>query len=90
MFPLQQEGGLGGMLLVDRPAEGGFAWPARFISRAGFIACQARQDAGTGSGLTAAFANGGSENVKSIRFDEKPDETCWFNGGDWWLSTNPL
>jgi protein-L-isoaspartate(D-aspartate) O-methyltransferase len=90
LFPLQQEKGWGGMLLVQSPAQGGLAWPARFISRAAFIACQARQDADIGRGLTAAFGSGDFENVKSIRFDCKPDDTCWFNGGDWWLSTNAL
>ena len=33
MFPLQPVSGLGGMLLVTRPAMG-TAWPARFVSRA--------------------------------------------------------
>jgi protein-L-isoaspartate(D-aspartate) O-methyltransferase len=25
--------------------------------------------------------------VKSFRIDESPDDTCWFAGDGWWLST---
>ena len=89
LFPLQPEGGFGGMLLVQRPRDGGLAWPARFVSRAGFIPCQARQDDEAGRGLAAAFAGGGWDAVQTIRFGGTPDDTCWFNGGGWWLSTAP-
>ena len=90
LFPLQPEGGFGGMLLVRKPQTGGLAWPARFVSRAIFISCQARQDEATGRRLAAAFAGGGSDAVSALRLDSKPDDTCWFNGGDWWLSTSPM
>lgn len=75
------------MLLVREPVEGGLAWPARSASRAALIAVQARQDDGTGRGLAAAFAGGGFETVRSLRLEDEPDDTCWFRGGDWWLST---
>jgi protein-L-isoaspartate(D-aspartate) O-methyltransferase len=88
LFPLQAERALGGMLLIEKPTRGGLVWPARFVSRATFIACQARQDEITGRELTAAFAGGGFEQVKSIRFEGTPDDSCWFNGGDWWLSNS--
>jgi protein-L-isoaspartate(D-aspartate) O-methyltransferase len=87
LFPLQEVGGLGGMLLVEKPKHGGLAWPARFVSRAAFIACETRQDEATGRGLSAAFEGGGWEIVRSLRLDNNPDATCWFDGGDWWLST---
>ncbi|WP_127075926.1 protein-L-isoaspartate O-methyltransferase family protein [Rhodomicrobium lacus] len=88
LFPLQPEGGFGGMLMVQKPAEGdSSAWPAHFVSRAGFVACQARQDQENGQGLAKAFLRGDFAAVKSLRLGETPDETCWFNGGDWWLST---
>jgi protein-L-isoaspartate(D-aspartate) O-methyltransferase len=90
LFPLQREGGLGGMLLVHKPPEGGLAWPARFVSRAKFIACQGRQDTETGRRLAAAFDGGGWDKVKSLRLNKKPDDTCWFKGDDWWLSTAPV
>ena len=88
LFPLQAVRGFGGMLLTQKPANGGFAWPAKFVTRAGFIACEARQDEATGRALSAAFASGGWEAVTTLRFDDKQDNTCWFNGGDWWLSTS--
>ena len=89
LFPLQPEGGFGAMLLLQRPHAGGLGWPARFVSRAGFIACQARQDEAAGRGLAAAFAAGGWEGVGSFHIGDAPDGTCWFNGGGWWLSTSP-
>ena len=86
LFPLQAVGGSGGMLLVEKPRNGGLAWPARFVSRAAFIACETRQDEANGRALSAAFADGGWETVRTMRLNNKPDETCWFDGGDWWLS----
>lgn len=88
LFPLQPEGGYGGMLLVHKPREGGTAWPARFVSRATFIACQGRQDEEAGRGLAAAFARDDWQAVKSLRLGGKPGATCWFKGEDWWLSTD--
>ena len=87
LFPLQPEHGYGGMLMMQKPRGGGLRWPARFVSRAGFIACQGRQVPETGRGLAAAFAGGDWAAVKSIGLDARPDESCWFDGGDWWLST---
>jgi len=87
IFPLQSVNTFGGMLLIERPLKGGEAWPARFISRASFIPCQARQDQEIGRGLAQAFTEGRWDTVRSIRLDDKPDDTCWFDGGEWWLST---
>ncbi|MEJ1976855.1 MAG: methyltransferase [Acetobacteraceae bacterium] len=87
LFPLQNVGSFGGMLLVQRPRGGSTAWPARFVARAGFIACQGLQDAETGRGLTAAFAGGDWQTVQSLRLDDVPNTTCWFRGEGWWLST---
>lgn len=86
IFPLQPVGGYGGMLCVERPAEG-IAWPARFVSRAGFISLEGRQDAALSRGLAAAFEGHGWKGVRSLRLDEPADTTCWFAGDDWWLST---
>ena len=87
LFPLTGEGGSGAMLLVHKPPTGGGAWPARFVCRAGFIACQTRQDNDAGRRLTAAFDQGGLREVRSLRLNRRPDATCWFRGDDWWLST---
>ena len=84
LFPLHS-----GRLRLAPPRGGGLAWPARVVSRAGFIACQGLQAPETGRRLALAFAAGGWERVSSIRLDGKPGETCWFSGGDWWRSTDP-
>ncbi|MEO8715383.1 MAG: methyltransferase domain-containing protein [Acetobacteraceae bacterium] len=87
LFPLQPERGYGGMLLARLPREGGTIWPARFVCRAAFIACQGQQDQETGRKLAAAFRGGDWNAVQSLRLDGKPDRTCWCAGDDWWLST---
>jgi protein-L-isoaspartate(D-aspartate) O-methyltransferase len=89
LFPLTPEGGLGAMLLVHKPREGGTAWPARFVTRAAFIACQGRQDSENGRRLAAAYEQGGWREVQSLRLNARPDATCWFRADDWWLSTAP-
>jgi protein-L-isoaspartate(D-aspartate) O-methyltransferase len=85
LFPLAPEGVLGGMLLIRRP-DHGVVWPAKFIGRAQFIGCVGLQDPAAGERLTQAFSDGW-ERVRSLRFDNAPDDTCWFAGDGWWLST---
>ncbi|MBC9879657.1 methyltransferase [Bradyrhizobium sp. INPA01-394B] len=87
VFPLAPEGMLGGMLMITRP-EQGTAWPAKFLSRAQFIGCAGLQDSETARRLAEAFATGW-ESVQSLRRGDAPDETCWFAGDGWWLSTAP-
>lgn len=77
--------GLGGMLLLTRPAHG-LRWPARFVSRARFVCCDGRQDADAGRRLSAAFSSHWDQ-VKSFRIDDARDDTCWYAGDGWWLST---
>jgi protein-L-isoaspartate(D-aspartate) O-methyltransferase len=85
LFPLAPAGVLGGMLLVQRPDQGA-AWPATFFGRAQFIGCVGLQDEDAGHRLTEAFLHGW-ERVRSLRFDSAVDDTCWFAGDGWWLST---
>ena len=85
LFPLAPAGVLGGMLLVKRPDEGA-AWPAKFFGRAQFIGCVGLQDEDAGRRLTEAFLRGW-ERVRSLRLDHAVDDTCWFTGDGWWLST---
>src|SRR5882757_6447804 len=87
IFPLAPEGVLGGMLMITRPNEGA-AWPAKFLGRAQFIGCAGLQDADAGRRLAEAFAKGW-ESVQSLRRGDAPDDTCWFAGDGWWLSTAP-
>jgi protein-L-isoaspartate(D-aspartate) O-methyltransferase len=85
LFPLQPERGVGGMLLLQRP-DSGLSWPARFVSRAQFFCCEGQQDADAGRRLTEAFSSHW-DRVRSFRIDDSKDDTCWFAGDGWWLST---
>jgi len=85
LFPLQPADRFGAMLLITRPAAGD-AWPARFVCRAGFIACAGPQDADTAKALTKAFLGDGWQRVRALRLNSEPDETCWVAGKDWWLA----
>lgn len=88
VVPLQPGGGFGGMLLTRRPHRDGTTWPARFVCRAAFIDCEGPHDEATSRRLAAAFARGGEwQTVQSLHLDDEPDETCWCEGNDWWLST---
>jgi protein-L-isoaspartate(D-aspartate) O-methyltransferase len=75
----------GGMLLVSKQAGGEFA--ARFISTASFIGCLGARDAAACDALSAAFGRGDLWQVRSLRRNTKPDESCWYAGSGWWLST---
>jgi protein-L-isoaspartate(D-aspartate) O-methyltransferase len=85
LFPLAPDGVLGGMLLISRPDRGS-TWPAKFVSRAAFIGCVGLQDEKSGSRLTEAFAKGWGD-VRSLRLKGSPDDSCWFAGNGWWLSS---
>lgn len=87
VFPLAPEGMLGGMLMITRPDRGA-TWPAKFLGRAQFVGCAGLQDAEAARRLAEAFARGW-EGVQSLRRGGTPDETCWFAGDGWWLSTAP-
>jgi protein-L-isoaspartate(D-aspartate) O-methyltransferase len=88
LFPLQPEAGLGGMLFLQRP-DHGLSWPAKFVSRARFICCEGQQDADASRRLTEAFSSHW-DRVRSFRIDDAKDDTCWFAGDGWWLSTTPV
>jgi protein-L-isoaspartate(D-aspartate) O-methyltransferase len=85
LFPLAPKDVFGGMLLVTRPDQGS-AWSAKFVSRAAFIGCLGLQDEEVGHRLKDAFSKNW-DNVRSLRLDGSPDDSCWFAGDGWWLST---
>jgi protein-L-isoaspartate(D-aspartate) O-methyltransferase len=87
LFPLTPNEGTGFMLLVTRSK--GDALSARFVCGAMFTPCVGARDDETGRRLSEAFAKGGMASVRSLRLDAPPDETCWFAGVGWWLSTRP-
>ncbi|MEL6062743.1 MULTISPECIES: protein-L-isoaspartate O-methyltransferase family protein [unclassified Methylobacterium] len=85
LFPLQAPDSRGGMLLVRRSGSAA-AWPARFVSAATFITLQDMPEEETAA-LREAFVSGRPFAVRAIRFDRPVDARCWYDGGDWWLST---
>jgi len=88
VFPLIPSEGLGGMLLITRtPAEG---FEARFTSRAMFVPCADARDAETAGKLSKAFLRDDMWQVKSLRRDSAPDDSCWVAGRNWWLSKAPV
>lgn len=89
LFPMQPESGLGAMLLLRRPTDDAAIWSARFVGRARFIGCQGGSDAAIDRDLAKAFRGDGARTVRSLRFDEPVDDTCWVRGRGWWLSTAP-
>jgi len=51
-------------------------------------ACLPR-DEQTAKKLAIAFKRGDMGNVRSFHRNELADDTCWFAGDGWWLSTAP-
>src|SRR5438034_344952 len=60
---------------------------ARFVCAAMFVPCFGARDEETAQKLSAAFKRGDSNNVRTLRRNSKPDDTCWCAGKGWWLST---
>lgn len=94
LFPLTATQAFGGMLLATKFPDGRFA--AKFVSPALFIHCVGARDEKTGQKLGEAFQSGGLWHpqrqgavweVKSLHRHSQPDDTCWFAGNGWWLST---
>lgn len=79
--------GPGGMLLVTKASEDRF--DAQFICAASFIPCVGARDDETAKRLLDAFKRGNIHEPRSLRRNSQPDETSWFSGSGWWLSTFP-
>jgi protein-L-isoaspartate(D-aspartate) O-methyltransferase len=86
LFPLTPDEGTGGMLLVTRVEGDQFA--ARFLCEVKFIGCVGARDEVVARRLHEAFARGRVEKVRSLRRDNSPEESAWFSGDGWWLSTS--
>lgn len=90
LFPLTPDGpggtpGAGGMLMITRKPDN--KYEARFIMPVMFIPCVGARDEDTAKKLAEAFKRGDMKNVRSLRRNSSPDETCWCAGNGWWLST---
>ncbi len=77
--------GAGGMILVTRTGTDHF--DARFVCAAMFVPCFGARDEETAQKLSAAFKRGDFNNVRTLRRNSKPDDSCWCAGSGWWLST---
>ena len=84
--------GAGAMLLVTRSSASPNAceFHARFVTSAIFINCAGARDEETARKLSAVFKRGNYRNVCSLHRNLPPDETCWFAGNNWWLSTRKI
>jgi len=90
IFPLTGDDGCGVMLLIEDPgaeAPGRHA-RARVIAHVQFIGCSGARDASQAQRLSQALAQGGAEQVRSLRRGTPPDASCWCAGIGWWLSTD--
>src|SRR5271170_2802158 len=85
LFPMTPAEGAGGMLLITKLDDGGFA--ARFLLQVQFVPCIGARSEATAHRLSEAFRNSGWTKVKSLQRGGEPDESCWFAGNGWWLST---
>jgi protein-L-isoaspartate(D-aspartate) O-methyltransferase len=85
LFPLTPTEGAGAMLLITKKEDGTF--PARFLLQTLFVPCVGARDERTAERLAEAFRNSEWTKVKSLHRKEATDESCWFSGDGWWLST---
>ena len=85
VVPLTPKHEFGGMLLITRKSDDRF--DAHFVSGAMFIPCVGVCDDAASARLTEAFHRGGMRDVRSLRRREPTDASCWYAGGNWWLST---
>ncbi len=86
LFPMTPAEGAGAMLLIMKQEDGGFA--ARFLLQVQFVPCVGARSEAIEKRLTEAFRETGWSRVKSLHRDSPPDESCWFAGDGWWLSTH--
>lgn len=84
LFPLEAPRAIGAMLLVWRGADE-LRWPAHFLFPVSFIACETKRDRVAERNLADRFDDDSWREVRTLRFD-RPDESCWLAGADWWLS----
>jgi protein-L-isoaspartate(D-aspartate) O-methyltransferase len=86
LLPLTPTHGLGCMLLIR--GRDGMTYPARAISPAAFIPCVGANDEGESLRLATAFHTRSPDVVRSLRRGVQADETAWYAGEGWWLSTS--
>ena len=88
LLPLTDDQWNGSMLLLQRMD--GTQFSAHFIFPASFIPCVGPRDGVTAKRLSDAFKSGLGRSVRSLIHDNKPDESCVFEGEGWWFSTKEV
>jgi protein-L-isoaspartate(D-aspartate) O-methyltransferase len=73
------------MLLVTRRTRTTYA--ARVLSTAAFIPCVGARDDRQSKALAAALDAQSTDAIRSLRRGSEPDDTAWYIGDGWWLST---
>jgi len=87
VFPLVPSNEAGAVFVVQRGRD--HSHSARFVSRARFVPCIGTQDEALAARLADAFRGNTCEHVKTLHMSPvAPDDTAWFAGDGWWLSTN--
>jgi protein-L-isoaspartate(D-aspartate) O-methyltransferase len=86
LFPLVPSRGIGAAFLIT--STGADSYSASSLCRAQFVPCIGTQDDATSARLAARFHIDSGESVRSLRLaPSEPDDTVWFAGQGWWLST---
>lgn len=86
LFPLTGVNGVGVLLKVTRLEENKYA--ARLLLPVSFIDGIGARDETTAQNISAALERGNPGEVRSLRRDDRPDESSWCSGKGWWLSTS--
>ena len=85
VLPLTTDAGYGCMFLMTRRGQTSYA--AKVIARVSFIPCIGARDDGESRALAEAFLTLEDSAVKSLHRGTATDNTAWFAGKGWWLST---
>ena len=86
LFPMTPDAGVGAMLLITKQEDGSFT--ARFLLQAQFVPCIGARNEATEQKLAEGFRNSNWTKVKSLHRNDEADDSCWFSGPGWWLSTD--
>jgi protein-L-isoaspartate(D-aspartate) O-methyltransferase len=85
VLPLTPTERAGFMLLVTRRNRNAFS--ARAISPAVFIACAGARDDAESRALAETLDSRSPDQIRSLRRGDSSDDSAWYVGRGWWLST---
>jgi len=85
VFPLTPNEGLGVMLMITRA--GPNRYTAKPLMRVAFIPCIGASHDTTSASFAAALDRIPVHSIRSLRRNDRPDESAWCVGSGWWLST---